>query len=352
MPGAARWRRRCWWHRRVHRVAIRRRETVAWIVDLETASLEATAVERLRPFTRFTPANDALCDRMYASILERSETPLVAGSGAIGERAQDAERAALVVDERPARVTGDARRHACRRRSVQPPPSRADAHAALGLELLDAEAQRRVAVADRRSRRCRAVLVDAGRAAPERDRSGSSWRPRGQPDQREVVVRAAFGVGLAVGLHLDPRVVDHGPAHGERRRGCGSPRSRPACRSAATPARQPFVSCRRSCSSSARPGRCTSPRRRRTRSSRCTGRRRGDRLHAGTDLAALSAGAQALAVMPSPAGRRTGSRQARPHGSSTSIPYLDGWCRSRCRTPVPDALPGGTCARRRGTTSP
>src|SRR6185503_3011528 len=50
---------------------------------------------------------------------------------------------------------------------------------------------------------------DTGRAAPERDRRVDlAVVGRVELDQREVVVRAGVGVGLPVGLHRQPGVVD------------------------------------------------------------------------------------------------------------------------------------------------
>jgi hypothetical protein len=53
--------------------------------------------------------------------------------------------------------------------------------------------------------------VHAGRAAPERDRRvDGAGVGRIDLDQGEIVVGAGVGVGLALGLHGQPRVVDEG----------------------------------------------------------------------------------------------------------------------------------------------
>ncbi len=82
--------------------------------------------------------------------------------------------------------------------------------AGLRAQRLDAVPGRRVAVPEHRGAGAERALVQAGRTAEERHaRVEVRGVARAQLDQGEVVVRAQVRVGLAVGLHRDPRAVGH-----------------------------------------------------------------------------------------------------------------------------------------------
>ncbi len=145
-----------------------------------------------------------------------------------GDGAEDAERVAAGVEEGRPGVAGDAGRD--RVDGVAPAVAVvADALALLRAELGDAAAQLGVAVAEDRVAGGRAAAVHAGRAAPERDRRvDAADVGRIDLDQGEVVVGAGVGVGLALGLHGQPRVVDEGARLAAADVDRGADRQRPA----------------------------------------------------------------------------------------------------------------------------